>query len=146
MFVLSQAVISVFAFTVLLNVFYFDPTQSAETLTNFTSCNECTNNTCYTQNNNSCIILADNSTYSCLMCNSTLVNGDTQFYSLHDCYGACMNKSKCTCDGACYVCAIHSDPTQMVCSMPTQMVNTTCIPAPYVPPKNTSSKNSPTSG
>ncbi|XP_060840718.1 uncharacterized protein LOC132921612 [Rhopalosiphum padi] len=140
MFVLSQAVVSVFALTVLLNVFYFDPTQSAETLTNFTSCEECTKDVCHTENNNTCIILADTTTYSCLQCNATLENGDTQFYSQSDCEAACSQKEKCLCDGACYVCALTTDAATLAeCTPPTQMVNETCIPSPYVPPTPPSS-------
>jgi hypothetical protein len=149
MFVLSQAVVSVFALTVLLNVFYFDPTQSAETLTNFTSCEDCTKDKCHTDDNNTCIVLADTTTttYSCLQCNETLENGDTQYYSQTDCETGCSEKEKCKCDGACYVCAVTTDPSTLEeCTTPTSMVNETCIPTPYVPPSKSDSPPAQPSG
>jgi len=145
MFVLSKTVISVLAFTVMLNVFYFDPTYSAETLTNFTSCNDCTAAPCHTTDNNTCIVQPDNSTYSCLTCNSTVDNGDTQFYSQTDCQASCWNQTACTCDGACYVCAAKSDPSTLApCSPPTMMADSTCAQVPYVP-QNSSAPTPPTS-
>uniref|UniRef100_A0A2S2NIJ0 Uncharacterized protein n=1 Tax=Schizaphis graminum TaxID=13262 RepID=A0A2S2NIJ0_SCHGA len=139
MFVLSKTVISVLAFTVILNVFYFDPTYSAESnLTHFSSCGDCMDSQCHTNMLLACIVLPDNSTFTCLQCNSNVENGDSQFYCKSDCEAECSNKAACTCDGSCYVCALKTDPKTLKCAMTTYLVGNysfdddDCTFLPYV--------------
>ena len=139
MFVLSQAVISVLAFTVILNVFYFDPTYSAESnLPQFGDCGQCMGDQCHASMFLECVALADSSMFTCLQCNTTVENGDSQFYCKSDCQANCSNKAACTCDGACYVCALVSDPKTMKCAMPTYLAvsytegHSNCSLSPYV--------------
>jgi len=130
MFVISHAVVSVFAVTVLLNVFYIDPTQSKET---FNTCEECIKSTCHKEEKQTCVLGSSNDTYFCLTCNKNSPEGDFQFYSKADCIAWCDDKTQCLCSDVCYVCAQAVDPEFVSCEMPSTMVDDDCNEVPYVP-------------
>jgi hypothetical protein len=93
MFFQSHAVVSVFAFTVLLNVFYFDPTQSRETLIQFDKCYDCIISDCHQTGKHRCFLGLNNYTY-CYYCENDSKLGDQQFYTKSDCEAKCENKKK----------------------------------------------------
>jgi hypothetical protein len=131
MFVLSHSVISVFTFTVLLNVFYFDITQSMDTIENYKTCQECIDSTCHSKDKHDCAKTLDGAVL-CFKCEPT-PEGDQQFYSKTECEENCQDKSKCTCDYSCWVCVEHGNATEMCCDMPHNVYDDNCNEVPYKP-------------
>ncbi|KAE9521710.1 hypothetical protein AGLY_017897 [Aphis glycines] len=102
MFILSQAIIPVFVFAVMVNFYHFDSIFSTEVFVNFTNCNDCTNSTCYNNNSGPCGVLSDNITVQCYTCSEE--DGNQQYYTEEDCKANCSDVTKCYCDGMCYKC------------------------------------------
>uniref|UniRef100_A0A2S2P4D6 Uncharacterized protein n=1 Tax=Schizaphis graminum TaxID=13262 RepID=A0A2S2P4D6_SCHGA len=72
---------------------------------------------CHTTMKHICFPGSSNDSYYCLECETTTIQGDTQFYSEAECKASCGDKANCTCDGACYVCSINVDPSTLICTV-----------------------------
>ncbi|XP_060841984.1 uncharacterized protein LOC132922463 [Rhopalosiphum padi] len=131
MVVLSHAVVSVFTLTVLLIVFNFDVTQSADTIKAYKTCQECIDSTCHKEDKHPCAQTLDG-TVLCFKCERS-PEGDEQFHSKTECENNCQDKSKCTCDYSCWVCVKHGNATAMCCDMPKKVYDDTCKEVPYNP-------------
>ncbi|XP_060842003.1 uncharacterized protein LOC132922473 [Rhopalosiphum padi] len=128
---LSNAVVSVFTLMVLLIVFNFDVAQSADTIKPFATCQECIDSTCHKNDHHECCPTKQG-TVLCFKCEQT-PEGDKQFYSKTECENNCEDKSKCTCDYSCWVCAIKGKVSNMYCDMPTKLYDDSCNLVPYNP-------------
>ncbi|XP_026814490.1 uncharacterized protein LOC113554725 [Rhopalosiphum maidis] len=112
MVVLSHAFVSIFTLTVLLIVFYFDPTQSMETVLQYDTCELCIASPCHKEG------------HACA-CSSDA-----------GCEAKCGDKSKCTCDFACWVCVEKGNAATMQCTHLSTMFDDSCNVVPYVPKKD----------
>ncbi|KAE9545039.1 hypothetical protein AGLY_000582 [Aphis glycines] len=117
MFILSQAIIPVFVFAVMVNFYHFDSIFSTEVFVNFTNCNDCTNSTCYNNNSGPCGVLSDNITVQCYTCSEE--DGNQQYYTEEDCKANCSDVTKCYCDGMCYKCVEDNstNTSQFTCNI-----------------------------
>jgi len=134
MFILSQAIIPVFVFAVLVNFYHFNSILSMEVGENFTDCQGCVNSTCHTQNSGPCTVLPDNTTAQCFTCSEE--NGNKQYYSEKDCKGNCTDVSKCICSGKCYMCVEDNstDTSSFTCDIPLYQWSDDCSTmVPYPP-------------
>lgn len=140
MFILSQAIIPVFAFAVLVNFYHFNPILSLQVGQNYSSCDECLASPCHTESKRPCTVSADNNTVDCFTCPEE--NGIKQFELETDCSGACESPNICVCDGKCYKCVKpeeQTDTSKDACEVPEFMWDDTCknlvsYQSPVTPP------------
>lgn len=135
MFILSQAIIPVFVFAVLVNFYHFNPILSVHVSENFTNCQECIASACHNVSNRSCTVSPDNITVQCFTCPEH--KGNKQFDFEADCKKACKDPTKCKCDGKCFMCVENTevDPNKFVCEIPTLKWDDNCTTTvPYQPP------------
>uniref|UniRef100_A0A2S2PNS3 TNFR-Cys domain-containing protein n=1 Tax=Schizaphis graminum TaxID=13262 RepID=A0A2S2PNS3_SCHGA len=128
---MSYAFVSVFALAILLNVFYFDSTQSLDTIDIYWTCKDCIGSQCHKEGHN-CAPTA-NGKFVCFSCQSTTNDGDQQFYSESHCKSSCSDPSKCTCDGTCWVCVIKGHAGGMICDNLGYVLDDNCKESPYNP-------------
>ncbi|XP_060841007.1 uncharacterized protein LOC132921815 [Rhopalosiphum padi] len=128
---MSYAFVSVFAITVLLNVFYFDPTESLENIDVYSSCKDCINSVCHKTGHN-CAPTRDGR-FLCFQCGKKTLDQDKQFYSENACRSGCEDPSKCKCDGPCWVCVLKGDATSMTCDNLGYVLDNNCQEVPYHP-------------
>ncbi|XP_026808853.1 uncharacterized protein LOC113551043 [Rhopalosiphum maidis] len=131
MVVLSHAFFSVFTLTVLLNVFNFYVTQSADTIVPFSTCQECIDSKCHKDEQHQCTQTKNSAVY-CFKCEPTPA-GDRQFNSKFECRNNCEDKTNCMCDYACWVCVNNSKVEEMHCDMPKNVFDDSCNLIPYKP-------------
>nr|BAJ88476.1 predicted protein [Hordeum vulgare subsp. vulgare] len=131
MFVLSHTIFSVFAVAVLLNIFYFDPTQSLETVDVYWTCKDCIGSICHKTGHPCCPTTAGQ--FACMRCDKQTLDGDKQFYSENDCKSSCSDPSKCTCDGVCWVCVLKGNAPSMPCDNLGYVLDDNCKEVPYHP-------------
>lgn len=135
MFILSQAIIPVFVFAVLVNFYNFDPIFSIHVPVNFTNCQDCIASPCHNTDNGSCTLNADNSTIQCFTCPEQ--DGNKQYFLEADCQKQCNDPAKCACDGKCYMCVqnTQTDASKFTCEMPTLKWDNECkTVVSYQPP------------
>ncbi|XP_060841630.1 uncharacterized protein LOC132922238 [Rhopalosiphum padi] len=133
MFVLSHSVVSVFTLTVLLNVFYIVPTQSLHSAMPFNTCQECIASQCHQASDLPCVPCDNGVSTLCIRCDTKTMDGDLQFYSQTKCEDKCQDKSKCTCDGSCYVCVEKGNAASMTCDGLNVQYDDSCKEIPYKP-------------
>ncbi|XP_026808859.1 uncharacterized protein LOC113551047 [Rhopalosiphum maidis] len=130
----SRAVITMFTLTVLLIVFYFDPTQTVETVLQYDTCELCIESPCH-KSGHACACGSGGNSL-CFKCDKRTPDDDQQFYTQSGCEAKCADKSKCTCDYACWVCVEKGNPASMQCTHLSTMFDDSCNVVPYVPKKD----------
>jgi hypothetical protein len=133
MFLLSHVVIYVYVFTVLLNFFYLKSVTMSSSLDTFTSCKDCVNSNCFT--NNACVIdPTDSSTFLCFTCDEE-DDGSLLYYYLSDCKSDCSESNhECVCKSLCYACinTTNDNPSNYNCDeYPKTEVDANCQTSPY---------------
>ncbi|KAL5232870.1 hypothetical protein ACI65C_000280 [Semiaphis heraclei] len=146
---LSNAVVPVFVFTILLNFIYVyyaqetgtPPTTPDAENKNFTKCEECVASNCYTVSKGVCIPSDENdpkSAFQCVECTKD-ANNNTQSSTEELCKAGCTDTDKsCICLGYCYSCVLtanYPNPNPSDCKLPiTKMANDKCELVEFSPP------------
>lgn len=118
----SYAVVPLFVFAALLNVFYLNPIHSLQSGP-FGQCQECVTSDCFTAQNGTCMVNpnATDSSFLCYTCTADEVTGNQQFTTPSACNASCAAPGYCQCVGFCYMC------------IPNAEVDTTTLPAAQCP-------------
>ncbi|XP_029346708.1 uncharacterized protein LOC100569543 [Acyrthosiphon pisum] len=128
---LSYAAVAVFAFAILLNVFYlYLPVESAGTGFMYPLCEDCLNSECHAKCQRPCITRWDPEyNFTCYTCDPQ--DGNQQFYSEDECKKGCTDPTKmCICDASCYMCIVKEGTDMskyMNCTVPEQEEQPTCV-------------------
>ncbi|CAI6368358.1 unnamed protein product [Macrosiphum euphorbiae] len=107
MFLQSYSAVAVFAFAILLNIFYlYSPAESSEDGWLFPTCELCLKSDCHVKRKRPCFTTFDvDFNFTCFTCDPENLN--PQFYSYLECLQGCTDMLKtCVCSGACYMCVI----------------------------------------
>ncbi|NP_001233001.1 uncharacterized protein LOC100570716 [Acyrthosiphon pisum] len=105
---LSYATVAVFAYVILLNIFYlYSPVETSGTGVNYELCDNCLASDCYA-NGRPCLDTGNSSyPYICFTCDPEPTNKFLQFYTKDDCNNGCEgvgDTMQCGCDKNCYMC------------------------------------------
>ncbi|NP_001232943.1 uncharacterized protein LOC100574994 [Acyrthosiphon pisum] len=125
---LSYATVAVFAYAILLNIFYlYSPVESGEIGGLYENCEKCKASDCFA-NGRPCTDNDDcDYPYTCFTCE--ISDGWEQFYSKDECNKGCDAPSLCICDRFCYMCVPEdTDTTRFsVCYIPDNPEEQTCV-------------------
>ncbi|NP_001232999.1 uncharacterized protein LOC100569946 precursor [Acyrthosiphon pisum] len=129
---MSYATKAVFAYAVLLNIFYlYSPVESSGTGVNFEKCDDCVASDCHAGGRPCLDSGIPETPYICFTCDPEPTNQFLQFYSSDECNSGCEgvgDTMQCACDKNCYMCVpITFDTSQLwECEIPDTPEEPTC--------------------